>query len=84
MALLEFLAGEGSTINNLSGSGLGFYGDAGFGYSIPVNSFNGRTFITDSTGTAQGPEVDNNRYAGVSTVIVGQAGSGINLRQLPN
>ena len=84
MALVEFYAGEGSNIANLSGSGLGFYGDAGFGYSVPVGFYNGRTFITDSTGTAQGPEVDNNKYAGASTVIVGQAGSGINLRQLPN
>lgn len=84
MALTEFYAGEGSNINNLAGSGLGFYGDAGFGYSVPVGFYNGRTFITDSTGTAQGPEVDNNKYAGASTVILGQAGSGINLRQLPN
>lgn len=84
MALIQFYAGEGNNIANLSGSGLGFYGDAGFGYSVPVGLYNGRTFITDSTGTAQGPEVDNNKYAGASTVIVGQAGSGINLRQLPN
>jgi hypothetical protein len=84
MALLSFFAGEGANINNISGSGIGFYGDSGFGYSIPVGSFNGRSFITDSTGTAQGPEVDNNKFAGAGTVIVGQAGSGINLRQLPN
>ena len=84
MALVEFYAGEGTNINNLSGSGLGFYGDSGFGYSIPVGAFNGRTFITDSTGTAQGPETDNNKYGGASTVIIGQAGSGVNLRQLPN
>lgn len=84
MALIDFYSGEGNNIANLSGSGLGFYGDAGFGYSVPVGFYNGRTFITDSTGTAQGPEVDNTKYAGVSTVIVGQAGSGINLRQLPN
>lgn len=84
MALIEFLAGESNQINNLAGSGLGFYGDAGFGYSVPVGVYNGRTYITDSTGTARGPEVDNNKYAGISTVILGQAGSGVNLRQLPN
>src|SRR4051812_1344666 len=84
MATIEFYAGENTNISNLSGSGLGFYGSNGFGYSIPVGSYNGRTFITDSTGTDQGPEVDNCKYAGTSTVIVGQTGSGINLLQLPN
>lgn len=84
MAEITFWAGEGTNIANLSGSGLGFYSDSGFGYSVPVGVYNGRTFITDSTGTARGPEVDNNKFAGVSTVIIGQAGSGINLRQLPN
>lgn len=84
MASVDFYAGEGSAIANLSGSGLGFYSDSGFGYSIAVGSYNGRTFITDSTGTAQGPEVDNNKYLTSSTVVYGQTGSGINLRALPN
>lgn len=84
MALVEFYAGEGSNINNLAGSGLGFYGDSGFGYSVPVGSYNGRTFITDSTGTAQGPEADNCKYLTSSTVVLGQTGSGVNLRQVPN
>lgn len=84
MATINFLAGENNTINNLSGSGLGMYGDAGFGYSVPVSSYNGRTFITDSTGTSQGPEVDNCKFLNTSGVIVGQTGSGINLLQLPN
>src|SRR5688500_1345723 len=84
MALLEFYAGEGNNINNLAGSGLGFYGANGFGYSIPIGSFNGRTFITDSTGTEEGPEVDNCRYATSTTVVVGQEGTGILLTQLPN
>ncbi len=84
MAEIQFWAGEGLNINNLSGSGLGFYGDSGFGYSIPVGSYNGRTFITDSTGTSEGPEADNCKYLTTSTLVVGQTGSGINLRQLPN
>jgi hypothetical protein len=84
MASIDFLAGQGTNINNIAGSGLGFYNDSGFGYSISVGSYNGRTFITDSTGTAQGPEADNCKYLNTSGVIVGQTGSGINLLQLPN
>ncbi len=84
MPTITYYAGENTSINNLSASGIGFYSENGFGYSIPVGSYNGRTFITDSTGTEQGPEVDNCRYGGASTVIVGQTGSGVNLLQLPN
>src|SRR5688572_4598204 len=84
MAALDFWAGEGTNISNLSVSGLGFYSDTGFGYSIPVCSYNCRTFITDSTGTSQGPEADNCKWISTSGVILGQAGGGINLRQVPN
>ncbi len=84
MAQIDFLAGTDFTIANLAGSGVGFYGDSGFGYSVAVGSYNGRSFITDSTGTAQGPEVDNNKWASSTTVIIGQAGSGISLLALPN
>ncbi len=84
MASVDFYAGENNNIANLSGSGIGFYGDGGFGYSIPVGSYNGRSFITDSTGTSQGPEVDNCKYLTSSTTILGQAGSGINLLAVPN
>ncbi len=84
MASIDYYSGENFNIANLAGSGLGFYGDSGFGYSVAVGSYNGRTFITDSTGTSQGSEVDNNKYNSSTTVIVGQAGSGISLLALPN
>jgi hypothetical protein len=84
MATIQFYAGENNSINNLAGSGLGFYGDGGFGYSVAMGSYNGRTFITDSTGTSQGPEVDNCKWQSTSGVIVGQTGSGIHLLSLPN
>lgn len=84
MASIDFYAGENNNINNLAGSGIGFYGDGGFGYSVAVGSYNGRSFITDSTGTSQGPEVDNCKYLNTSGVIVGQTGSGIHLLALPN
>jgi hypothetical protein len=35
-ASINFLAGEDFVIQSLSGSGLGFYGDDGFGASVRV------------------------------------------------
>lgn len=84
MATIEFYAGEAFLIYNASNSGLGFYGDSGFGYSVAVGSYNGRTFITNSNGTIQGPEVDNVKYSSTSGVIWGQVGSGMLLTELPN
>ena len=82
---INFFAGGASfAINNLSGSGLGFYGQASFGSSINVGSYNQRTFITDSTGTVQGQEVNNVQYLNVASGILGQGGSGIGLQAIPN
>lgn len=76
-----------------TGEALGFFGDDGFGDTIPLNSYNGRTFITSSSGITEGTEGDNCKLivagswsgvGGVSGVIPGQAGSGIALRSLPN
>lgn len=83
-AEITFWAGEGSAINALSGSGLGFYGDGGFGASVQVGAWQGRTFITNAAGTAQGPEVDNVKYLNSTGCILGQSGSGILLTQIPN
>lgn len=90
MATWSFYAGENSNIHTLVGSGLGFFGDSGFGYSVEIGGWQGRTFITDSGGTIQGPEADNVRVLVVNDTIVptgcilGQSGSGINLLQVPN
>jgi hypothetical protein len=60
---IRFIAGGGSfPINDLSGSGLGFFAAANFGASIAVGQYNQRTFITDATGVQQGPE-DRFRYS---------------------
>lgn len=76
-----------------SGSGLGFYGDGGFGSPVPINGFQGRTFMTTPDGGAEGFEANNCKLygggswsgvGGVSGVIVGQTGNGIALRNLPN
>lgn len=83
-AAVNFIAGENFTIQDLSGSGLGFYGSSGFGASVRVGEYQGRTFITNGAGTTQGPEVDNVQYLNVGSGIIGQAGSGIALTCIPN
>lgn len=84
MAAINFFAGEDFTIDNLSGSGLGFYGDNGFGASVSVGAYQGRTFITSSAGTTQGPEVNNIKYHNPGSGILGQVGTGIGLEAIPN
>lgn len=81
---LQFLAGEGFAIDNISGSGLGFYGDAGFAASVPVSSWQGRSFITSANGTTQGAETDNVKYLNTSSGILGQTGSGVHIKNIPN
>jgi hypothetical protein len=82
---IRFIAGGGGfPINDLSGSGLGFYGNANFGASVPVASYQQRTFITDATGAIQGPEVNNVMYLNPGSGILGQQGSGIALQAIPN
>src|SRR5574337_1439970 len=84
MALIQFLAGQNFVLNDLSGSGLGLYGDSGFGSSVSVGSYQGRTFITDSTGVIQGSEGYNIKYLNPGSGILGQTGSGLPLQNIPN
>ena len=83
-AAISFYAGEGTAINNLAGSGLGFYGDDGFGTSVSVGAYQGRTFITNSAGTAQGPECDNIKWTHANSGVIGQTGTSLNLLNIPN
>lgn len=84
MAQIQFLAGEGFNLNTLGSlSGLGFYG-SNFGYSIPVGNYQDTTFITNSTGTSPGPQVDNCKYLTESTVKLGSSVSGVSLLAVPN
>lgn len=82
MATLKLYAGEDTLVS--VGSGLGFFGDDGFGAPIVVGTYNGRTFVTNTSGTIQSFECNNNKYDGPSGVIHGQKGSGIGLKNLPN
>lgn len=83
MAQLLFYAGETTNINNLSGSGLGFFGSAGFGNSVEVGDFQGSTFITDGNGTIQGPQVDNTTRVHPNSGTVNGAGP-YDLTHIPN
>jgi len=84
MATIEFWGRDSIQAHNTGASGIGFYGDGGFGVSVAVGSHQGRTFITDSTGTAEGPELNNTKYASSSGVFIGTSGNANLLLELPN
>ena len=69
---------------NTAGSGLGFYGDGGFGASVAVGTYQGRTYVTDGNGVVQGIEANNVKFLNAGSGILGQAGSGIGLQAIPN
>lgn len=83
MATLSFLSGGGSfNINNLNGSGLGFYGSA-FGNSVEVGSYQDSTFITDGNGTVQMAQVNNCKWTHPSSGSLNGLSS-ISLVNMPN
>ena len=61
MASISFFAGS-TSINNLSGSGLGFFGGS-FGQSVQLNNWQDTTFITDGNGTSNGGAGNNMKYS---------------------
>lgn len=62
--------------SGISASGLGFYGSGGFGTSVPLLNYQGKTFVTSSDGTNQGPEARNVQYTTVSGCTI-SAGTGL-------
>lgn len=72
-----------AAINNLSGSGLGFFG-ATYGNSVAVGAFAQTTFVTNSAGTAQGMQAANVKFTAPSSGIVGSSTTGIPLTAIPN
>lgn len=81
MAAINFFADEFG-VQNLSGSGLGFYGSS-FGSSVEVGAYQDTTFLTNSAGTSLGPQVNNIKYTHPSSGSVDGAAS-ILLTQIPN
>lgn len=82
MATINFYADE-FQVKNLNGSGLGFYG-SGFGNSVDVGDFQQTTFITDSNGTIEGPQVNNIKYTHSASGLINSASESVLLTQIPN
>lgn len=70
-AAINFYAGQGGgTWVDLNASGLGFFG-ASFGNSVQVGQYQDSTYITNNTGSSEGPQGTNCKYdTGTSGVIV--------------
>lgn len=83
MATITFMAGEAFAIQDLGGSGLGFYGPGGFGQSVRVGDFQDNTYITDSTGAIAGPKVDNIKYVHANSGQLPTNDTRV-LREIPN
>lgn len=83
-AAIAWYGSDGSSLASLASSGVGFFGDDGFGDSILVGSWNGHSYKTNSAGTVQSTELWNNKYVNGTGVILGQTGSGFQLNQIPN
>ncbi len=85
MASIDFYSttGNGIPINNLSGSGLGFFA-GGFGFSVAVAGYQDTTWITDGNGVNQGPQLNNVKYQNIGSGIINSASSGVPLKAIPN
>lgn len=78
---IEFRADDNGIVN-LNGSGLGFYG-ATFGSSVNVGSWQDSTWITNSTGSTQGPQVDNIKWTHANSGSINGLSS-VHLQNVPN
>lgn len=80
---------DATLIDHAAGTGIGFYGQNGFGISVPVGSQQGTTYTTNATGTDEGYRLNNTAMVDVGdnnsagTVSVNSAGA-IALNNLPN
>lgn len=81
-ATVNLYAGNSSLVS-VNVSGFGFYGASGFGSTVVVGQFNDKTFITNSTGTALGPEAWNNKWTHPNSVSLAAAASMV-LTKIPN
>ena len=86
MAQLDFLINQTGYDYDLKlgGSGLAFFGGAGFGSSVEVGAYQGATFVSDGGGTARGAQAQNVQYLNTASGVLGAMASGIGLRAIPN
>ena len=82
MASISFYAGT-TAINNLSGSGLGFFGGS-FGQSVQLNSFQDTTFITNGNGTTNGGATNNVKYSTDTKAFAAGIVPATGLKYIPN
>lgn len=80
--------GAGQLINHSAGSGLGFYG-LDFGVSVPIDTRQKTTFITDALGTVRGQSLNNTELltnGDAQTIGTVKINNSIerNLNRLPN
>ena len=84
----NILNGSNTVIDHTNGSGLGFYG-ATFGVSVPINSQQSTTYVTNAAGTTQAAQLNNTAKSTIGdgttagTVSVNSA-TAINNNNLPN
>ncbi len=94
MATIQFYAnvkpesgntGSGNLIDHAAGSGVGFYGN-GFNVSVPVGGYQTQTYVTNSTGSAQGVRLNNTAVGGAVSAnqVAINGGTAIDLQALPN
>jgi len=82
MASIDFYAGN-TSINNLAGSGLGFFGGS-FGQSVELNQWQGTTFITDGNGTTDGGSAKNIKYSTDTLAFTPSVVPATGLKYIPN
>jgi hypothetical protein len=86
MAQIKFYADSGLGADfdiDTAGSGLGFFGSGGFGASVAVGAYQSNTYVTDSNGAQQGPQVNNVKWRHANSGEV-SGGTVLNLKNIPN
>ena len=83
-ASLKFYGGTGGQLIDIDsgGSGIGFFGSSGFGTSVGVGLYQDSTYITNSAGSQQGPQVTNIKHIHTNSGSVD--GTPLPLSGIPN
>jgi hypothetical protein len=92
MATITFYANEGigainSGVQNMNGSGLGFFGNGGAYSSVRINEYQDRTFISNANGTVAGAEIDNVKYVNSTGAMISRGGTvdaSLGIKNIPN
>jgi hypothetical protein len=81
---IKFYGGYGNLVNDISGSGLGFYGSGGTNSPVGVGAYQDNTWITNSTGNATDAiKVNNIKYVAPGSGELAGADLRV-LREVPN